>query len=1492
MGIPKFFRYISERWPLILQLIENDQIPEFDNLYLDMNSILHNCTHGNDMDNTRQRLSEEEVYAKIFAYIDHLLNTIKPKKVFYMAIDGVAPRAKMNQQRSRRFRTAMDAETALKKAIANGDELPKGEPFDSNSITPGTEFMAKLTRNLKYFIHDKISNDLNWQNIEVVFSGHEVPGEGEHKIMDFIRNLRSQKDYEQNTRHCIYGLDADLIMLGLSTHDPHFSLLREEVKFGGRRNNSGSLPLEKQNFYLLHLSLLREYMNLEFIEISTNLQFKYEFDRILDDFILIMFVIGNDFLPNLPDLHLNKGAFPVILQTFKEALLHLDGYINENGKINLKRLGVWLNYLSQFELMNFEKDDIDVDWFNKQLENISLEGEKKRLRQGKKLLLKQQKKIVGAIKPWLLNLAQKPIKELSNLSKDNESALSLELSDSNIVENLEFLKNFAFDLGLFVSHSKSKDSYSLNLDIDSINPVETEEEHQERIKSIKSNLKKYQNAILVEDKEELDNEQEIYDARFEAWKREYYQDKFNLFGSEKVVTEEEIKFDENDDTTNNTEIKRTVEYVNINSEEDVAEIARNYVEGLQWVLYYYYRGCPSWSWYYKGHYAPRISDLAKGLDQTFVFEKRHPFTPFQQLMAVLPERSKNLIPAVLRPLMFDEKSPILDFYPNEVQLDKNGKSADWEAVVLLSFVDEDRLVTAMQPYLEKLTPEEKERNSFGIDLTFRFNPQVDEVYKSPLNGVFSDIKHNHCMEIKFEMEKLDLHEIRYGLLPEAKDGKYLSAGFPSFDTIPFDAKLEYNETAVFQQPSKQQSMVIYINNVYEGDDVTIDEISNRFMKSIVYTKWPYLRESKLIGVSNGIETIGADEMTGKITKRNLSDLEKKEYNNLKNSMYRNYGKQQAVKIGDIKSIIKVVPVTGLARDSTGAYVKTFGSQIEYYPVQLMVDSIINVDKRFVEKPPQPIDQEFPEGSKVVFLGDYAYGGTATIDGYSSGSRLKLSVEKRSIRSEPTIGKIRHDIDKKLIKYQPSYIVSKTLKFHPLFLSKITSKYLVAGIDGRRVDVGIPIKFEGRRQKVLGYARRSVKGWEYSNLTIDLLNHYKKTFPEFIDKLARLKTNDIPNIGELYPELTNVKAAELLDRVKTWLKNATENFVTVSLESDSLSKASINAIEEAIIPYSTFAEQSEIKQLAKVPREAILDPKESLTKLRSQRFDLGDRVIYIQSSGKVPLFSKGTVVGYTTLPHSISVQVLFDNEIVAGNRFGGRLRTNRGLGLDASYLLNISNRQFIYHSKASKKTGGEQKNTAASIEAKKERVAKIRTARAQDLLTHINDNKSNTSAANDANIAPAAALPPIRHAANHIYSAVLNQYSNEGPATGNPQPISESNGDNQAGLPYHLPPGFVPPNPMMFSPPPHGPTGLPLPMGNFMHPPQGMFPPPVPMPMNGAMQHPPVDQKGSAELKSFIKNKKPQDDNKKNTSHKKHPQQNKNRNNGKKTAKNPSNKDTN
>lgn len=155
--------------------------------------------------------------------LDRIITQIvKPKASVYMAIDGVAPRAKLNQQRSRRFRSAKDMAEATKDMPREMDESGNAKTpnvFDSNCITPGTEFLAKVSETIKYFIRKKIKEDPSWKHLQVIFSGHDIPGEGEHKIMEHIRMMKHQPGYRPNTRHCIYGQDADLIMLGLVTHE-------------------------------------------------------------------------------------------------------------------------------------------------------------------------------------------------------------------------------------------------------------------------------------------------------------------------------------------------------------------------------------------------------------------------------------------------------------------------------------------------------------------------------------------------------------------------------------------------------------------------------------------------------------------------------------------------------------------------------------------------------------------------------------------------------------------------------------------------------------------------------------------------------------------------------------------------------------------------------------------------------------------------------------------------------------------------------------------------------------------------------------------------------------------------------------------------------------------------------------------------------------------------------------------------------------------------
>ena len=152
-------------------------------------------------------------------------------------------------------------------------------------------------------------------------------------------------------------------MLGLCSHDPHFSLLREEVKFGGKKSQSTNKRIptpEETTFHLLHLSLLREYLDYEFQDLK-KLDY-YDMENIIDDWVLMGFLVGNDFIPHLPNMHINKGALPELYDTYKSVLPKLGGYINEGGTLHLKRFEIFLKKLSESELEKFDDIYSDAKW--------------------------------------------------------------------------------------------------------------------------------------------------------------------------------------------------------------------------------------------------------------------------------------------------------------------------------------------------------------------------------------------------------------------------------------------------------------------------------------------------------------------------------------------------------------------------------------------------------------------------------------------------------------------------------------------------------------------------------------------------------------------------------------------------------------------------------------------------------------------------------------------------------------------------------------------------------------------------------------------------------------------------------------------------------------------------------------------------------------------------------------------------------------------------
>ncbi|VDO33176.1 unnamed protein product [Haemonchus placei] len=693
MGVPKFYRWISERYPCLSEVISDTEIPEFDNLYLDMNGIIHNCSHPND-DDVNFRISQEQIFCDIFAYIDKLFNIIRPQKVFFLAVDGVAPRAKMNQQRARRFMSARTAAEQEQAHVRKGGKLPTEKRFDSNCITPGTVFMAELHQALSSWLNVKIDKDPLWHNIRVYLSGHDCPGEGEHKIMEFIRHERIADGYDPNTRHCMYGLDADLLMLGICSHEPHFSLLREEVKFSrppSKKSGAGSAQRanpSQTNFHLLHLSLLREYLSWEFDPLKASLPFPYDVDRIVDDWVLMGFLVGNDFIPHLPHVHIHDDALPLLYQTYIQILPTLDGYINESGILHLKRFEVFLKAFAANDRKHFLQIMEDESYLRS--------------------------------------------KRCQEPHGQNTEESSLSSTDSND-ERDETTEDSLLDEAAFVSSDEEEDTA----------------EAANRIPD--GGLPSASYLLTHLNSGWFNCWTKTVSNSFRRHKRSYYREK--------------------------------LQYENITKTE-LRQQAEGYVRAIQWNLHYYYRGCVSWNWFYPHHYSPYISDVVDFSDMDMSFELGQPFKPFEQLLAVLPTASAECLPQPLRDLMCNKESPISDFYPTDFRTDLNGKKNDWEAVVLIPFIDEKRLLSAMESKIPLLTQEEKLRNTPGNILLYC------SLELLPPSLLLRPVL------LPVDSFYLEPQKVVWGLLPNVKLDVYFP-GFPTMKHLPHSAELKQVKDIIF-----------------------------------------------------------------------------------------------------------------------------------------------------------------------------------------------------------------------------------------------------------------------------------------------------------------------------------------------------------------------------------------------------------------------------------------------------------------------------------------------------------------------------------------------------------------------------------------------------------------------------------------------------------------------------------------------------------------------
>ena len=309
MGVPGFFAWIHKNYKKTKMITnvckDNELTNKISNLFIDANCLIHpQCfailAENKDLKNI-DRL-ENKMINQVIKYLSEIIETVNPMDLIYIAIDGVAPMAKMFHQRGRRFKSVRDSE--IKNSIRKKYGLEEEHLWSNACITPGTLFMEKLARAIINYINftkterekKGLKNDRT-----VIFSSSNTPGEGEHKVLQYMRQTPS---LEGNS--VVYGLDADLLFLSLASQKSNIYLIRESQELGKDAQVGTNTKFKYVSIDVLKDCIIQEiiYRTADEGDVEMEKKIKLNTNKFVNDFIFSCFLLGNDFVPNIVSLSL------------------------------------------------------------------------------------------------------------------------------------------------------------------------------------------------------------------------------------------------------------------------------------------------------------------------------------------------------------------------------------------------------------------------------------------------------------------------------------------------------------------------------------------------------------------------------------------------------------------------------------------------------------------------------------------------------------------------------------------------------------------------------------------------------------------------------------------------------------------------------------------------------------------------------------------------------------------------------------------------------------------------------------------------------------------------------------------------------------------------------------------------------------------------------------------------------------------------------------
>jgi len=352
MGVPGFFMWLWKKYKgkhfIFNKLKINDKkllkkTNNIDYLLIDTNCLLHPMCFkvlAEQQESLKKKKKidynklEKKMMDRCLNYLDEIIEYVNPKKGVYIAIDGVAPIAKIKQQRSRRFKSVNDNNLRNNLKKKYNKEL---DIFWNNSaITPGTNFMEVLDKKIKKWLKKKTK-----ENFEYIYSSCKTPAEGEHKLLQFIRNNKKKYSY------VIYGLDADLIFLALSTNIDDIFLLREAVHLKNGNND------ELNYVYIKTIKKCIDITIRDMLKLKENTKI-LKTNKLINDFIFICYFLGNDFLPHFESCNIAENGLKYLFSNYCKMFIQniTSPYIinlRKKDKINYDNLICFIKLIAKNE---------------------------------------------------------------------------------------------------------------------------------------------------------------------------------------------------------------------------------------------------------------------------------------------------------------------------------------------------------------------------------------------------------------------------------------------------------------------------------------------------------------------------------------------------------------------------------------------------------------------------------------------------------------------------------------------------------------------------------------------------------------------------------------------------------------------------------------------------------------------------------------------------------------------------------------------------------------------------------------------------------------------------------------------------------------------------------------------------------------------------------------------------------------------------------------